>query len=90
MCFNLQICILLCSFHYVFFGLIGFYYLGKILYLSIISLEVGLGEDESKHVLHTSLNQNLDAVRWNPANQDEVCVFYIISDEFVRTGLSNV
>ncbi|XP_021894152.1 uncharacterized protein LOC110811857 isoform X2 [Carica papaya] len=31
-----------------------------------------LGEDESKHVLHTSLNQNLDAVRWNPANQDEV------------------
>ncbi|XP_065860156.1 uncharacterized protein [Euphorbia lathyris] len=29
-------------------------------------------EDESKHVLHLSLRQQLDVVRWNPANQDEV------------------
>ncbi|KAJ6307312.1 hypothetical protein OIU76_017162 [Salix suchowensis] len=29
-------------------------------------------EDESKHVLHNSLGQQLDAVRWNLANQDEV------------------
>ncbi|KAI4334538.1 hypothetical protein L6164_019219 [Bauhinia variegata] len=31
-----------------------------------------LEEDESKHVLHRSLNRQLDAVRWNPINQDEV------------------
>ncbi|KAB5572920.1 hypothetical protein DKX38_000114 [Salix brachista] len=30
-------------------------------------------EDESKHVLHNSLGRQLDAVRWNLANQDEVC-----------------
>ncbi|KAJ6428048.1 hypothetical protein OIU84_023462 [Salix udensis] len=29
-------------------------------------------EDESKHVLHNSLGRQLDAVRWNLANQDEV------------------
>ncbi|KAK4855191.1 hypothetical protein QYF36_004896 [Acer negundo] len=31
-----------------------------------------LKEDESKHVLHISLKQQLDAVRWNLANLDEV------------------
>ncbi|EEF48857.1 conserved hypothetical protein [Ricinus communis] len=31
-----------------------------------------LKEDESKHVLHLSLNRQLDVVRWNIANQDEV------------------
>ncbi|KAL5764987.1 hypothetical protein ACOSP7_017293 [Xanthoceras sorbifolium] len=31
-----------------------------------------LKEDEGKHVLHISLNQQLDAVRWNLANLDEV------------------
>ncbi|KAJ6945142.1 hypothetical protein NC651_000242 [Populus alba x Populus x berolinensis] len=29
-------------------------------------------EDESKHVLHNSLGRQLDSVRWNLANQDEV------------------
>ncbi|KAG2671259.1 hypothetical protein I3760_14G125300 [Carya illinoinensis] len=29
-------------------------------------------EDESKHLMHISLNQQLDVVRWNRANQDEV------------------
>ncbi|XP_043813575.1 uncharacterized protein LOC110616774 isoform X3 [Manihot esculenta] len=31
-----------------------------------------LKEDESKHVLHLSLNRQLDVVRWNLSNQDEV------------------
>ncbi|PRQ35200.1 putative transcription factor WD40-like family [Rosa chinensis] len=31
-----------------------------------------LEEDEAKHVLHLSLHQQLDFVRWNCANQDEV------------------
>ncbi|KAL4576885.1 hypothetical protein LXL04_012985 [Taraxacum kok-saghyz] len=29
-------------------------------------------EDESKQLLHISLSNSIDAVRWNPANQDEV------------------
>ncbi|ESR59253.1 hypothetical protein CICLE_v10016567mg [Citrus x clementina] len=33
---------------------------------------VGLKEDQSKHLLHIPLPQQLDAVRWNLANQDEV------------------
>jgi len=33
---------------------------------------IGLREDESKHLMHLSLNRQLDAVRWNPLNQDEV------------------
>ncbi|GMP88188.1 hypothetical protein CsSME_00040261 [Camellia sinensis var. sinensis] len=32
----------------------------------------GLREDETKHLLHISTCQQLDAVRWNLANQDEV------------------
>ena len=39
--------------------------------LNLIFL-VGLEEDETKLVLHLSLNPQLDAVRWNPLNQDEV------------------
>lgn len=35
---------------------------------------LGLKEDEAKHVLHLSLHQQLDFVRWNCANQDEVSV----------------
>ncbi|KAK7257859.1 hypothetical protein RIF29_32136 [Crotalaria pallida] len=31
-----------------------------------------LKEDESKHILHLARDQQLDAVRWNPLNQDEV------------------
>ncbi|KAJ1421949.1 WD40/YVTN repeat-like-containing domain superfamily [Sesbania bispinosa] len=31
-----------------------------------------LKEDESKHLLHLSPNKQLDAVKWNPLNQDEV------------------
>lgn len=31
-----------------------------------------LEEDEGKHLLHISLSNSIDAVRWNPANQDEV------------------
>ncbi|XP_050936748.1 uncharacterized protein LOC103492074 isoform X2 [Cucumis melo] len=34
--------------------------------------ETGLSEDENKQLLHLSLNEQLDFVRWNPANQDEV------------------
>ncbi|XP_059668874.1 uncharacterized protein LOC132313959 [Cornus florida] len=33
---------------------------------------VGLKEDETKHLLHISTHQQLDVVRWNSANQDEV------------------
>nr|KAJ0221989.1 hypothetical protein LSAT_V11C200087180 [Lactuca sativa] len=29
-------------------------------------------EDEGKHLLHISLSNSIDAVRWNPVNQDEV------------------
>ncbi|GAY41423.1 hypothetical protein CUMW_059330 [Citrus unshiu] len=36
------------------------------------TLPVGLKEDQSKHLLHIPLPQQLDAVRWNLANQDEV------------------
>ncbi|KAE9462269.1 hypothetical protein C3L33_05819, partial [Rhododendron williamsianum] len=32
----------------------------------------GLKEDETKHLLHISTPQQLDVVRWNLANQDEV------------------
>eukprot|EP00257_Ricinus_communis_P013630 XP_015571111.1 uncharacterized protein LOC8274405 isoform X1 [Ricinus communis] len=37
-----------------------------------VLVPLGLKEDESKHVLHLSLNRQLDVVRWNIANQDEV------------------
>ncbi|XP_031740180.1 uncharacterized protein LOC101212781 isoform X2 [Cucumis sativus] len=34
--------------------------------------ETGLSENENKQLLHLSLNEQLDFVRWNPDNQDEV------------------
>jgi len=37
-----------------------------------INLMIGLQEDESKHLMHLSLGRHLDAVKWNPLNQDEV------------------
>ncbi|OMO75027.1 hypothetical protein COLO4_26371 [Corchorus olitorius] len=41
----------------------------------------GLNEDESKHLLHLSLRQQLDVVRWNLANQDEVACTSVKSNE---------
>ena len=38
----------------------------------MLILMAGLKEDESKHLLHLSLKRQLDFVRWNPVNQDEV------------------
>ncbi|GLT62346.1 hypothetical protein SLA2020_349910 [Shorea laevis] len=38
-------------------------------------------EDESKHLLHLSLQRQLDVVRWNLANQDEVGCISLKSDE---------
>ncbi|QCD88428.1 hypothetical protein DEO72_LG3g2975 [Vigna unguiculata] len=40
-----------------------------------------LREDESKHLMHLSLNRQLDAVRWNPLNQDEVVCASVKSNE---------
>ncbi|KAI9086332.1 hypothetical protein K1719_031786 [Acacia pycnantha] len=40
-----------------------------------------LKEDESKHLMHLSLNRQLDVVRWNPLNQDEVVCASIKSNE---------
>ncbi|XP_020214066.1 uncharacterized protein LOC109798269 isoform X2 [Cajanus cajan] len=42
-----------------------------------------LREDESKHLMHLSLNRQLDAVRWNPLNQDEVVCASIKSNELL-------
>ncbi|KAA8549555.1 hypothetical protein F0562_001427 [Nyssa sinensis] len=42
---------------------------------------VGLKEDEKKHVLHISACQQLDVVRWNLANQDEVACTSMKSSE---------
>jgi hypothetical protein len=33
---------------------------------------IGLQEDESKLLLHLSPDQQLDVVKWNPLNQNEV------------------
>lgn len=41
----------------------------------------GLKEDETKHLLHISTCQQLDAVRWNLANQDEVACTSMKSGE---------
>ncbi|OMO79344.1 hypothetical protein CCACVL1_13736 [Corchorus capsularis] len=41
----------------------------------------GLNEDESKHLLHLSLRQQLDVVWWNLANQDEVACTSVKSNE---------
>ncbi|KAL5708039.1 hypothetical protein ACHQM5_018877 [Ranunculus cassubicifolius] len=38
-------------------------------------------EDESKHVVHISTGQQLDVVRWNVANQDEVACTSTTSNE---------
>ncbi|KAJ0084775.1 hypothetical protein Patl1_29619 [Pistacia atlantica] len=40
-----------------------------------------LRDDENKHLLHISLHQQLDAVRWNLANQDEVACASTKSNE---------
>ncbi|MED6168818.1 hypothetical protein PIB30_015194 [Stylosanthes scabra] len=40
-----------------------------------------LKEDESKHLLHLSLKRQLDTVRWNPFNQDEVICASVKSSE---------
>ncbi|KAK7404498.1 hypothetical protein VNO78_05440 [Psophocarpus tetragonolobus] len=42
-----------------------------------------LKEDESKHLMHLSLNRQLDAVRWNPLNQDEVVCASVKSNELL-------
>ncbi|CAJ1933267.1 unnamed protein product [Sphenostylis stenocarpa] len=42
-----------------------------------------LQEDESKHLMHLSLNRQLDAVRWNPLNQDEVVCASFKSDKLL-------
>ncbi|KAG5517611.1 hypothetical protein RHGRI_038118 [Rhododendron griersonianum] len=41
----------------------------------------GLKEDETKHLLHISTPQQLDVVRWNLANQDEVACTSMKSSE---------
>ncbi|KAI0501673.1 hypothetical protein KFK09_016618 [Dendrobium nobile] len=43
------------------------------LYCSVYGPYSSLCVDESKCVLHICTSKSLDAVRWNPANQDEVC-----------------
>lgn len=35
---------------------------------------LGSEEEETKLVLHLPLHQELDCVRWNPANQNEVWI----------------
>uniref|UniRef100_A0A7C9AGZ0 Uncharacterized protein n=1 Tax=Opuntia streptacantha TaxID=393608 RepID=A0A7C9AGZ0_OPUST len=40
-----------------------------------------LKEDETKHLLHIPTHRQLDAVRWNPANQDEVACTSLKSSE---------
>lgn len=49
----------------------------RLVFLSIFLVDVfqvfvGLEEDEKKHLLHLSTDHQLDVVRWNLANQDEV------------------
>ncbi|KAI3992226.1 hypothetical protein MKX01_021634 [Papaver californicum] len=40
-----------------------------------------LKEDDTKHLLHLFINQQLDVVRWNIANQDEVACTSVQSNE---------
>ncbi|KAI3859756.1 hypothetical protein MKX03_029709 [Papaver bracteatum] len=42
-----------------------------------------LKEDDTKHLLHLSMNQQLDVVRWNIANQDEVACTSVQSNEIL-------
>lgn len=61
------------------------FYIISILILFIVLSGVGLKEDQSKHLLHITLPQQLDAVRWNLANQDEVqftCVLTVYLDYY--------
>lgn len=44
---------------------------------------IGLLEDESKHLMHLNLQRQLDDVRWNHANQDEVLFTYISINFYV-------
>jgi len=39
---------------------------------------VGIPDDSSNYVLHISNRISLNAVRWNPENQDEVCCIFIL------------
>ncbi|XP_043693158.1 uncharacterized protein LOC122643611 [Telopea speciosissima] len=50
------------------------------LYCLSSGLSPCLEEDETKHLLHLSTHQ-LDVVRWNPANQDEVACTSMQSNE---------
>ncbi|XP_020592802.1 uncharacterized protein LOC110033227 isoform X2 [Phalaenopsis equestris] len=43
------------------------------LYCSVYGPYSSLCEDKTKCVLHICTSRPLDAVRWNPANQDEIC-----------------
>lgn len=52
--------------------------------------EAGLSEDEIKHLLHLSLNEQLDFVRWNPANQDEVVCTSMKSKELKIFDISYI
>ncbi|KAL2328828.1 hypothetical protein Fmac_022255 [Flemingia macrophylla] len=52
------------------------------LYCQIPEL-TSLKEDESKHLMHLSLNRQLDAVRWNTLNQDEVVCASVKSNELL-------
>ncbi|KAF8398446.1 hypothetical protein HHK36_017373 [Tetracentron sinense] len=51
------------------------------LYCLSKGLSPRLHEDETKHVLHLSTHQQLDVVRWNLANQDEVACTSMQSNE---------
>ncbi|KAK8595889.1 hypothetical protein V6N12_064396 [Hibiscus sabdariffa] len=42
---------------------------------------LALHEDESKHLMHLNLQRQLDDVRWNVANQDEVACTSVKSNE---------
>ncbi|WCJ36946.1 Transducin/WD40 repeat-like superfamily protein [Euphorbia peplus] len=49
-----------------------------------------LREDENKHVLHLSLRQQLDVVRWNPGNQDEVACTSMKKDDVLIFDISYI
>ncbi|KAL4283984.1 hypothetical protein GQ457_16G006240 [Hibiscus cannabinus] len=49
-----------------------------------------LHEDESKHLMHLNLQRQLDDVRWNVANQDEVACTSVKSNEVLIFDISYV
>ncbi|KAK9274269.1 hypothetical protein L1049_019083 [Liquidambar formosana] len=53
-------------------------------------MSTGLDEDEKKHLLHLSTHQQLDAVKWNPANQDEVACTSMKSNEVLIFDISYI